>query len=59
MKRKHPLLKNEIGMIQKVLREVVFPTYEYRLKLANNLEELKEMWYKVKKSSQKSSKVNK
>ena len=47
MKRKYPLLKNEIEMIQIVLIEEVFPTKEYRLKLADNLEKLKGMWYKI------------
>ena len=48
MKRKHILLKNEIEMIQIILREEGFPTKEYRLKLAEKLEELKKLWYKVK-----------
>jgi len=53
MKRKNPLLKNEIEMIQIVLRNEGFPTEEYRLKLANNLEQLKREWYKVKQSEKK------
>ena len=44
---KHILLRNEIEMIQIVLREEGFPTQEYRLELANKLEELKKLWYKV------------
>ncbi len=48
MKRKNPLLKNEIEMMQIILMEKGFPTKEYRKKLANNLEELKKLWYKVK-----------
>ena len=52
MKRKHPLLKNEIEMIQIVLREEGFPTKEYRLKLVERLEELKGKWYKNKFSVQ-------
>ena len=47
MKMKHILLRNEIEMIQIVLREEGFPTQEYRLELANKLEELKKLWYKV------------
>jgi len=37
-------------MIQIVLREEGFPTKEYRLKLANRLEELKKKWYKTKQT---------
>jgi len=48
MKRKHILLKNEIEMMQIILREEGFPTREYRLKLAERLEKLKRLWYKVK-----------
>lgn len=48
MKRKHILLKNEITMIQKVLRDLSYPTEEYCEHLANKLEELKREWYKVK-----------
>ena len=47
MKRKHILLKNEIEMIQIILREQGFPIKKYRLELANRLEELKKLWYKV------------
>ena len=44
--RKKILLKNEIEMLQMVLREEAFPTEEYRLKLVNRLEDLKKLWYK-------------
>lgn len=47
--RKRILLKNEIEMLQIILREEGFPTQEYRLKLVQRLEELKSKWYKVKK----------
>ncbi len=49
MTRKHILLKNEIEMLQIILREEGYPTKEYKLKLANHLEELKKLWYKTKK----------
>ncbi len=48
-KRKHHLLKNEIEMLQIILREEGYPTQEYKLKLAEKLENLKKEWYKVKK----------
>ncbi len=47
--RKHILLKNEIEMLQLILREEGYPTKEYRLKLAERLEDLKCNFYKVKK----------
>ena len=47
-KRKHILLKNEIEMLQMLLREEGFPSQEYKLELANRLEELKKLWYKTK-----------
>lgn len=46
MSRKHPLLKNEIEMINLILSRKVFPTLPYRLKLYNRLNELKKLWYK-------------
>jgi hypothetical protein len=46
--RKHILLKNEIEMLQIILRKEGFPTDEYREKLAERLEELKRKWYKIK-----------
>ena len=46
--RKKILLRNEIEMLQIILREEGFPTKEYRLELAKKLEELKIKWYKVK-----------
>ena len=49
-KRKHPLLKNEIEMLQIILKEEGYPKKEYKLKLARNLENLKREWYKVKKT---------
>lgn len=58
MKRKRPLLKNEIEMIQIILWEEAYPTKEYRFKLAERLEELKERWYKVKKSKEKKNENN-
>ncbi len=48
MKRKHILLKNEIEMIQRILKEETFPISSYRVKLVDRLEELKRTWYKVK-----------
>jgi len=45
--RKHILLKNEIEMIQIVLKEEGYPTKECRENLANRLEDLKKLWYKV------------
>ena len=50
MKRKHHLLKNEIEMLQMILKEEVFPIKDYRIKLVNQLENLKKDWYKVKAS---------
>ena len=47
-KRKTPLLKSEIEMLQMILKEEVYPTQEYKLKLSNRLEILKRMWYKIK-----------
>lgn len=47
-KRKHALLKNEIEMIQIVLREEAYPTQTYRLHLAEKLEDLKKECYKVR-----------
>ena len=47
--RKHYLWRNEIEMLQIILREEGFPTKECRLKLAEKLENLKREWYKVKK----------
>ena len=49
-KRNKLLLKNEIEMLQIILREEGYPTKEYKLKLANNLENLKRKWYKVKET---------
>jgi len=46
--RKKPLLRNEIEMLQLILKDKVFPTGEYRLKLVKRLEELKRRWYKLK-----------
>jgi len=51
--RKHCLLRNEIEMLQIVLREEGYPTREYRLKLAERLENLKREWYKVKELKNK------
>ena len=48
-KRKHILLKTEIEMLQIFLRGEGFPSEEYKLKLANRLEDLKKLWYKVRK----------
>jgi len=57
MARKHPLLRNEIEMLQLILEDRVFPTPSYRLKLVYQLEELKKRWYKVKpKPTQKRDK---
>ncbi len=53
MTRKRPLLRNEIEMIQIVLREEGYPTKEYREKLAERLEDLKKLWYKVKTKNDK------
>ena len=50
--RKHILLKNEIEMLQLILRKEVFPIKSYRLKLADRLEKLKREWYKVKEAKQ-------
>lgn len=50
MSRKNPLLKNEIEMIQIILREEGYPTKEYRENLADKLEDLKKLWYKSKPS---------
>ena len=36
-------------MLQIILREEGYPTKEYKLKLAEKLENLKGEWYKVKK----------
>ena len=47
-RRNHILLKNEIEMIQIILREEGLPTKEYRLNLVEKLQELKRSWYKVK-----------
>ena len=44
-KRKHTLLKNEIEMLQLILKNEVYPIEKYRLKLADRLEKLKEEWY--------------
>ncbi len=48
MKVKKILLRNEIEMIQIILREEGYPIKEYREKLADKLENLKKLWYKVK-----------
>ena len=48
MVRKHILLKNEIEMIQKVLKEEVYPIKEYKFELVKRLEKLKMEWYKSK-----------
>jgi len=37
MARKHPLLRNEIEMLQLILEDRVFPTPSYRLKLVYQL----------------------
>ena len=59
MKRKRPLLKNEIEMIQIILRKEGYPTDKYRERLAGRLEDLKELWYKVKpKKKQEDRKWN-
>lgn len=47
-KRKHSLLKNEIEMLKSILLEKVYPTWEYKLKLVDNLDKLKKKWYKSK-----------
>ncbi len=52
-KTKCYLLKNEIEMLQIILREEGYPTREYKLKLAEKLENLKCEWYKVKKLKRK------
>ena len=52
-KRKHHLLKNEIEMLQIILKEEGYPTKECKLNLAEKLENLKGEWYKVKKSKNK------
>jgi len=56
--RKHILLRNEIEMIQLILKGKVFPTINYRIRLIKKLEELKGKWYKVKevKSSHNATK---
>ena len=46
-RRKHPLLKNEINMIQNSLLGEVTPTFGTRVDLVKRLEELKKQWYKV------------
>lgn len=56
MKRKKALLKNEIEMLQFVLREEGYPTKEYRLKLADKLEDLKKELYKVRETKLESKK---
>ena len=48
MKRKHILLKNEIEMLQIILREEGYPSKDYKEELVGRLEELKKEWYKVK-----------
>ena len=45
---KHNLFRNEIEMLQIILREEGYPTREYKLKLCDKLENLKKEWYKVK-----------
>ncbi len=37
-------------MLQMILKEEVFPIKDYRIKLVNQLENLKKDWYKVKAS---------
>jgi len=49
IRRKHILLKNEIEILQMILKEEAYPTREYKLKLSNRLESLKRKWYNVKK----------
>lgn len=56
MKRKHPLLKTEIEMLQLILEDKTFPTKEYRLKLVERLEELKKKWYKIKLTKKRKKK---
>ena len=58
MKRKKPLLKNEIKMLQLILEDKAFPRDEYISKLVRQLEELKAMWYKVKPSYKTDSEVS-
>lgn len=45
-RRKHPLLKNEIEIIQKTLSGKCYPSDEYILKVVERLEDLKRTWYK-------------
>jgi len=40
-------------MLQMFLRQEAFPSEEYKLKLANRLEDLKKLWYKIKKGGKK------
>jgi len=47
-RRKHPLLKNEIEMIQKTLSNEVYPAEFYIKHLIKQLQELKQEWYKSK-----------
>lgn len=54
--RKKILLRNEIEMLQIILKEEGFPTKEYKLELAERLEELKIKWYKVKELKKSSNK---
>lgn len=55
-KRKRPLLRNEIKMLQIILREEAYPTLKYRLELADRLEDLKKEWYKVREPKHRSKK---
>ena len=48
-KQKHYLLKNEIEILQDILREKFYPAEWYKIKLFEKLENLKAEWYNVKK----------
>lgn len=49
LKRKHTLLRNEIEMLQKILKNEVYPSKDYVLGLIKQLEELKKLWYRVRR----------
>jgi hypothetical protein len=62
MNRKHYLLKNEIEMLQIILKQEGYPTEEYKMKLVDKLENLKRSWYKFvpkKKKEKENAEVEK